>query len=1317
VVVPHNHLIADTILQNFSWKSLAARAYASGQFPLWNPYILAGQPFLAAGQNGSLYPPGVLYYLLPNGQAYAWFIALHLALGGALTYWFLKVLGASRFGGLVAGITFSFCGYLIVSVLWPMVVSTAIWLPGVLAVVELLIRCCGTNGTRLAGGDAGNRGLALPAVTVPLVLAGAGMVAMQFLAGHLEMSLHLMSTAGLYAAIRLLGVLSSAGAEDRRPMLSGVVLFTMIALGSLGAGVQLVPFFEAISANVRGGQVTFDEVRSYALPREQIAAFVAPDFFGNPSHHAVFDLFAGAQRAVDRPLEHGVEQRLGTEWGPKNYVEGTAYLGVLPLLLATVTLLVRRDGSTWALAAIAGLSLLLAFGTPLYGLLFYGLPGINQLHTPFRWVYAYSLSLAVLAGLGATAIADGLSRSARLERLAWFSVLLGGAGVLGLMLAWLGRDVLLVLAERALRFSRTLAEALPDAQALYSYQWAHLLGPALLLLASGLVLLALARRAPGAKALALGLLVGDLFSFGIGFNTITDPAPLSFVPPEIRAIQADSSHFRIATLGEDDTLPANTNMLFGLQDIRGYDTIILRDYVGYLELIEPQRGLLYSKVSKLFESKALDSPLLDLLNVKYVLTTLPVDRPGWRLLDQDSESSRSGSQATRGASERGLSEANGGAVQVYENQRVLPRAFLVTEALGAEDAAEALRLLARPEFDPRSQVVLEGSTLPPGPAMLRPDSREAANLPWTAISMYEPNRVAVEVIASGPSYLVLSDMFFQGWSARVDGIEQPLLRANRIFRAVQVEQGRHLVTFEYRPISFRLGALLSLLACALAVLALGGWSFARLGLLNGNRLGPVGRVAKNSLFPLATGLLNRVFDFAFALVYLRVLGPQGTGAYTFAVVVVGYFDILVNFGLGTLLTRDVARDPSQAERYFGNTLATRLGLAALVLLAALALAGPLSGPLQIGPEVGLAIVLLTIGMLPSALASTAGAMFMARERMEVPAAVTVLSTLVKIGLGTAVLLAGWGIVGLAAVSLAVNLLNALVLGALLAAMLGRPRLQLDLRFSGGLLALSWPLMLNNFLNSLFFRIDAVLLKPLAGEVALGHYATAYKFIDGLQIIPSTFVQALFPVLSRQAAGQPHELVRAFGLGLKVLLVLALPISVGTTLLAEPIVGLLAGPAFLPDSALALQVLIWFLPFSFVNGLTQYVLIALNRQRWITLSFFVAAAANLALNLWAIPRYGFLGAAVTTVVSEWVLLAPFWYAVRQHVGPVPLLNLTWRPTLAALIMGLVVYWARDLNPWLAIPLGAVVYAVALLALGTLRKDELQALRQARVPGTE
>jgi O-antigen/teichoic acid export membrane protein len=1313
VTVPNNHLVLDTILQNYSWKTLAARSYATGQFPLWNPYILAGEPFLATAQNASLYPPGVLFYLLPWGHAYGWFAALHLMLGGVLTYWFVRVIGGSRFGGLIAGTTFAFCGFLMVSVLWPMVVSTAVWLPGVLAVVELLVRGypADRETERRRDGETESKS------RVPLVLLGATMVTLQFLAGHLEMSLYLLIAAGLYAGLRLVGQLPTGRRSLGRTLLAAFLLLAMVGLGGLGAAVQLVPFAEAISANVRSGLVSYDDVRGFALPRDQLVAFVVPDFFGNPSHHAIFDLWSGSEQAIDRPLNQAGERRLGTEWGPKNYVEGTAYLGILPLLLALVALARRRDGPTWALAALAGLSLLMAFGTPIYGL-FFGLPGVNQLHTPFRWVYPYSLCVAVLGGLGASTIVgrahapnsgrrggpetDTASRPVAqsprhpiapsshrsITAVGWLGVGVGTLGSLALLVAWPTRDLLLGLADGALRRSRTLADTFPDARALFSYEWANLLGLTLLLLASGLVLLALTQRAPGAKAVALGLLAGDLFTFAFGFNTVADPAPLSFVPPEIRAIQADDSLFRIATLGEDDVLPANTNMLFGLHDIRGYDTLILREYAEYLELIEPQRGLLYSKIDKLVQPRSLDSPLLDLLNVKYVLTTMRLHNPGWGLVHD-------------------------GAVRVYENQRVLPRAFLANQALLADDPAVAIELLARPEFNPRQQVVLEGVGLPPTPSLLQPDFRnEAAYEPSAGVRLYEPNRATIDVMAPRPSYLVFSDIFFPGWQVRVDGAERPLLRANRIFRAVEVEEGRHEVTFEYRPLSFRLGAVMSALAFGLMALTLAAWSYTRLVPGTLATASPVARVARNSLFPLATGLVNRALDFVFALIYLRLLGPQGTGAYTFAVVIVGYFDILVNFGLGTLLTREVARSPANSDRYFWNTLATRGGLAVAVLLGAVALAGPLAHPLEIGPEVGVAIVVLTLGMLPGALASTASAVFIAHERMEVPAAVTVLSTLAKVGLGTAALLAGWGIVGLAVVALLVNVLGAVVLSGLMGAMLGWPRVTFDGSFSRGLLWLSWPLMLNNLLNSLFFRIDAVLLKPLAGEVALGYYATAYKFIDGLQIIPSTFVLALFPILSRQAATDRGELARAFSLGLKVLLVVALPISVGSTLLAEPIVGLLAGSAFLPESALALQILIWFLPLSFVNGLTQYVLIALNRQRWITLSFFVGAVGNLALNLWAIPRYGFVGAAVVTVVSEWVLLAPFWYAVRQQLPPVPLLSLIWRPTLAALIMGLAVWWLRDFNAWLSIPVGALIYGAVLLALGTVSRGEVQALQSSR-----
>ena len=112
--------------------------------------------------------------------------------------------------------------------------------------------------------------------------------------------------------------------------------------------------------------------------------------------------------------------------------------------------------------------------------------------------------------------------------------------------------------------------------------------------------------------------------------------------------------------------------------------------------------------------------------------------------------------------------------------------------------------------------------------------------------------------------------------------------------------------------------------------------------------------------------------------------------------------------------------------------------------------------------------------------------------------------------------------------------------------------------------------------------------------------------------------------------------------MKVLLIMAFPIAAGTTLLADWIIDLMAGQSYLPESASALQILIWYLPLSFANGLLQYVLIAVNRQRTLTVAFAIGLLFNLAANLALIPIWGYLGAAVVTVASEAVLLVPFFW---------------------------------------------------------------------------
>ena len=183
------------------------------------------------------------------------------------------------------------------------------------------------------------------------------------------------------------------------------------------------------------------------------------------------------------------------------------------------------------------------------------------------------------------------------------------------------------------------------------------------------------------------------------------------------------------------------------------------------------------------------------------------------------------------------------------------------------------------------------------------------------------------------------------------------------------------------------------------------------------------RVAKNTAVPTATSIVNKGLDLVFAVVLARSLGPTELGRYTWVVLVVGYFDILVNFGLGILIARQVARDAASAPRYMGAAAVARASLWLVSLAASLVIAGPLAGPIGITPEMGIALAVFTVGIGVSNLSGICSAVFNGREMMEYPALVTVFTSALKLALGAAALVAGYGIIGVALVSIVVNLVS------------------------------------------------------------------------------------------------------------------------------------------------------------------------------------------------------------------------------------------------------------------------------------------------------
>jgi len=616
--------------------------------------------------------------------------------------------------------------------------------------------------------------------------------------------------------------------------------------------------------------------------------------------------------------------------------------------------------------------------------------------------------------------------------------------------------------------------------------------------------------------------------------------------------------------------------------------------------------------------------------------------------------------------------------------------------------------------------VLASSEVDPSQPGVEP--MPAALAPATVVH-YGSQEVTVEAQVTELSWLVLADSYFPGWKAFTrergadpgDEVEVEIIRVDGNFRGARLEPGEWTVRFKYSPMSFKIGLFISFLAAVMIVFMGGVWLW-RYAYRESPDDSTVRRVAKNSLAPMALNLFNKGIDFAFAALMLRILGAENAGKYYVAINIASWFEILANFGLNTLLMREDSKERVAADRYLINTTILRfitgLGGAVPIALYVLSLA---AGPKPLAHDTTLAILLLILGMIPGGVNTGLTALFYAYEKAEIPAALTTVSTLIRVSLGVIVLLMGAGFVGLAGVSIIVNLVTMLLLGWLAFREFFVPRWELDWGLQKGMVRESFPLMINHLLATLFFKVDVLLLERLGGRVLMatgntvvGWYSTAYKWLDAINIIPSFFTMAIFPVMSRQADESRQEMMDTYQLAIKLLTIIALPLAIVTICVGHLLVRILGGSEYLPHGAVALQLMIWSIPIGWINSITNYVLIALGRQRMLTRAFIVGFGFNLVANAIFLPRYDYPATAVIAILSELVLLAAFYYYLRPALGSVPWLEMLWRPLLAAGMMGAVTWAGCQVHWVLGVAAGLAAYGAGLVSLRALTPTERKVL---------
>ncbi len=399
------------------------------------------------------------------------------------------------------------------------------------------------------------------------------------------------------------------------------------------------------------------------------------------------------------------------------------------------------------------------------------------------------------------------------------------------------------------------------------------------------------------------------------------------------------------------------------------------------------------------------------------------------------------------------------------------------------------------------------------------------------------------------------------------------------------------------------------------------------------------------------------------------------------------FVFLADLGLSPYMVREVARWRDSPDGMERASVLWQCAAAALP-------AGPAGRTLLIGsawltgrPPVMIgAIALGTLGLIMCGVQGASDGMLAGFERLDLSAGSKVSYQLVFVLVGAAALLLGTGYYGL----IGANLLGIAVMTLICwrgARALGpRPR-GVDTRTWPRLLRASIPFGIIGFTLGLSYKFDSVLLNIFRGDAETGYYNAAYNLVFSAVMLSNVINTSLYPSLTRQAASAPHTLTMIYERALRYLMALALPIAVGASVLADQIVPFLFKAEYLP-AAPALRMVIWVVPLMFASEFLGYVVLIAGKERHAARAVVVSTGFNVLLNLLIVPRYGFLGAAAMTVLTEAVLVGQYLWMLRAQMRQLDWGQVLLRPLVAALAMGGLVLLARGLPLLLNVALGAL-----------------------------
>jgi hypothetical protein len=750
---------SDQYIAGYAFREFGASVLRqTGGFAQWNPYLFDGMPFVAAMHGDIFYPPSVLLrMLLPTDVAMTWGFILHIFVAGLFTYQFLRAIGVSFFGALIGGLAYMLGGN--VAGLVSPGHDGKLYLAALLPLVLLLTYRAVREGRRWAYGTL--------AITITMAV----------LTPHPQLLQYLLLVCGAWALFLALSTDWSGRSLDRRTAIVRLgSALAAVVVGMLGGAIQFAPVLQYAPWSPRAGGKGWEHAISYSMPPEELINTYLPQFSGILDHY----------------------------WGRNGIHLHSEYIGAAVLVLTALGLggsIGARRKLVWFWGGVLLVALLWALGgyTPFYHLVYALVPGTKFFRAPSTMLYVISFATAVLAGFGVDRALEGRVSTR-------FAIGAVAAGVLvavmasGGLLTNLGASI--VGSQRApLVDMNQAAVSLGGIRSLVA-----------LLAAVGIVV-ALGRRAmtPAAAGWALSAVVAlDLWSIERMYWMFSAPAAQLYASDAvIDFLKRAPEPGRVVPLATQDLASTTRDPYFGGGDGRADGLMVhgIRSVVGYhgneLGRFLTLSGWPEGGSATADWPRQLGNPnFWRLSNIRYLYTNAPQPPlEGMRLVAGP------------------VRNVAGNMVYLYQFPGDNPAAWVTTIAVKAADD-NVLATVLDPRFDVNRVAIFDTAAAVPTQAVPQ-QLPEPIDL-RARVSRWAPGRITLDLDRPAPagSALVVSESFYPGWRATVDGKAAPVGRADYLLIGVGLPAGGRHVELAFDSSTYETGKLLTVASLGLALLGI-----------------------------------------------------------------------------------------------------------------------------------------------------------------------------------------------------------------------------------------------------------------------------------------------------------------------------------------------------------------------------------------------------------------------------------------------------------------------------------------------------------------